>query len=71
MKNNFKGVDLGATPPFGLLYKLPLFIDNALIKPSKIIINGGAYETSIRLSPANLIKLETIILKGGFSMAKK
>lgn len=71
MKKSFKGVDLGATPPFGPLYKLPLFIDNALIKPGKIIINGGAYETSIKLAPASLIKLNTSSLKGSFSVAKR
>ena len=71
MKNNFKGVKLGATPPFGLLYKLPFFLDNALTKPSKIIINGGQYEISIKLSPVNLAKLNPGTIKGSFSMAKK
>lgn len=28
MKKSFKGVALGAAPPFGTLYKLPFFIDN-------------------------------------------
>ena len=71
MKANFKGVKLGATPPFGLLYKLPFFIDNALTKPLKIIVNGGNYELSIKLSPASLIKLSPSQIKGSFSMAKK
>jgi len=71
MKTNFKGVKLGATPPFGLLYKLPFFIDNALTKPSKIIVNGGQYEISIMLSPTILIKFNPNTIKGGFSMAKK
>src|SRR3989338_6184395 len=71
MKNNFKGVNLGATPPFGLLYKLPFFIDNALTKPSKIIVNGGQYEISIKLSTASLIKLNPGTIKGSFSIAKK
>ncbi len=72
MKANFKGIDLGATPPFGTLYKLPFFIDNSLLRSAKIIVNGGAYETSIKLSPTNLIKLNSgTLIKGGFSMAKK
>ena len=71
MKANFKEVKLGATPPFGLLYKLPFFIDNALTKPLKIIVNGGNYELSIKLSPASLIKLSPSQIKGSFSMAKK
>ncbi|MBU4142410.1 YbaK/EbsC family protein [Patescibacteria group bacterium] len=71
MKNNFKGIDLGATPPFGALYKLPFFIDNSLIKSSKIIVNGGGYEVSIKLSPTVLIKLNSNTIRGSFSMAKK
>ncbi|MDD2753641.1 MAG: YbaK/EbsC family protein [Candidatus Portnoybacteria bacterium] len=71
MKNNFKGVKMGATPPFGALYKLPFFMDNAMAKPSKIIVNGGEYELSIKLSPASLIKINSDTIKGGFSMAKK
>lgn len=71
MKNNFKGIDLGSTPPFGALYKLPFFIDNAMTKSSKNIVNGGQYETSIKLSPASLIKLNPSAIKGSFSMAKK
>jgi len=71
MKANIKGVKLGATPPFGAFYKLPFFIDNALAKQSKIIINAGEYELSLKLSPIALIKLDPNTIKGGFSMAKK
>src|SRR3989338_7885401 len=59
MKANFKGVKLGATPPFGPLYKLPFFIDNGLLRPAKIIVNGGTYELSIKLTPVSLIKLNS------------
>jgi prolyl-tRNA editing enzyme YbaK/EbsC (Cys-tRNA(Pro) deacylase) len=71
MKKNIKGIKIGTTPPFGSLYKLPFFIDNSMLKPSKIIVNGGQYESSIKLSPANLIKLDQKTIKGSFSMAKK
>ena len=70
MKNNIKGAKVGTTPPFGPLYKLPFFIDNALTKSAKIIINGGGYEVSIRLSPASLIKLDRSTLKSNFSVKK-
>lgn len=71
MKANIKGVKLGATPPFGELYKLLFFIDNSLFKQSKIIVNGGEYELSLKLSPVSLIKLNSNPLKGSFSMAKE
>ncbi len=71
LTSNIKGAKLGATPPFGILYKLPFFIDNSLAKQSKIIVNAGEYELSLKLSPASLIKLDPYTLKGSFSMAKK
>ncbi len=71
MKANINGAKLGATPPLGMLYKLPFFIDNSLAKQSKIIVNGGEYELSLKLSPASLVKLDPNTLKGGFSVTKK
>lgn len=71
MKKTFKGVDVGATPPFGLLYSLPFFIDNSLTKQTKIIINAGKYNLSLKILPVNLIKLNPQAIKGNFSVAKK
>lgn len=70
VKAKIKGVKIGTTPPFGPLYDLPLFLDNALAKQTKIIVNGGDYTLSLKLSPASLTKLENTI-KGSFSEAKK
>lgn len=72
LKANIKGASLGATPPFAALYKLPIFIDNSLLRPAKIIVNGGAYELSIKLAPASLIKLNSgsTLIRGGFSMTR-
>jgi prolyl-tRNA editing enzyme YbaK/EbsC (Cys-tRNA(Pro) deacylase) len=71
MKKTFKGIDVGATPPFGLLYDLPFFIDNTLMKQTKIIINGGKYKASFKISPANLLKLNSNTIKGSFGATKK
>ena len=71
MKKTFIGIDVGATPPFSLMYNLPFFIDNSLIKQTKIIVNGGKYNLSLKISPANLLKLNPQAIKGDFSQAKK
>lgn len=71
MKKNIKNSKLGATPPLGAFFKLPFFIDNALVKQTKIIVNGGEYEFSLKLSPTALIKLDPNTIKGNFSIAKK
>jgi len=71
MKANIKSSKLGATPPFGTPYNLPFFIDNSLTKQSKIIVNGGEYELSLKISPASLMKLNLNATNGNFSMTKK
>jgi prolyl-tRNA editing enzyme YbaK/EbsC (Cys-tRNA(Pro) deacylase) len=71
MKKTLKGIKLGATPPFGVLYKLPTFIDNSLANQPKLIINAGDYQNSLKITPAALFKLDKTVTKGSFSQAKK
>lgn len=71
MKKTFEGIDIGATPPFGAFYGLSFFIDNSIVKQTKIFINAGKYEFSFKVSPTNLMKLNKESLRGGFSVAKK
>jgi len=70
IKNKFKGVKVGAIPPFGNLFKLKTFIDNFLLKQPKIIINGGDYNWSIKISGASLKKIIPDLMKGSFSKAR-
>ena len=70
MKKNLKGVKVGAIPPLGILWKLPTFIDRIFLKNPKIIINGGDYNWSIKISPTNLKKILLEPVTGGFSKAK-
>ena len=67
IKNKLKGVKVGAIPPFGNLWQLPTFIDAQLLTQSKIIVNGGDYNWSIKISPANLKKLIPDLIIGSFS----
>jgi len=70
IKNKFKGVKVGAIPPFGNLFKLKTFIDNFLLKQPKVIINGGDYNWSIKISGASLKKIIPDLMKGSFSKAR-
>lgn len=67
MKKNLKGVKVGAVPPFGILWKLPTFIDLSLINQQKIIINSGSCNWSIRINPVYLKKLMPDLVTGKFS----
>jgi len=71
MKKNLKGVKVGAIPPFGNLWQLPTFIDRGLIQSPKIIVNGGDYNISIKISLANFKKLIPGLITGNFGKAKK
>jgi len=71
MTKNLKGIKVGATPAFGAFYKLPTFIDNALLKPTKLITNAGNYEGSLSITPAALLKADPMITKGSVSVARK
>jgi Ala-tRNA(Pro) deacylase len=68
MKNKFKGVKIGAMPPFGSLFKMSAFVDGGLLKEKNILLNSGVYNSSIKISPKILEKLGMI--KGSFSKKK-
>ncbi len=69
MRKNIKG-KIGATPPFGKLFKMPTFIDRSLLRAKKLIINTGDYEHSIEIPSKQIEKVESLI-KGSFSKIKK
>lgn len=57
IKQNLKGVKEGAVPPFGTLWKLPTFVEKALMREKHIILHAGHHRLSIRLKPKDLLKL--------------
>jgi len=71
MKKNLKGIKIGAIPPFGNLWRLPTFIDKSLINQPKIIVNGGDYNWSIKISPTIFKKLIPNLVSGNFSKSRK
>ena len=71
MKKNLKGVKVGAVPPFGNLWRLPTFVDKVLLQSPKIIVNGGDYSRSIKISPAALKKIIPDLMIGSFSKTRK
>lgn len=70
IKKNIKGVKVGAIPPFGVLWKMTTFVDQELLKSSKIIINTGNHKWSIKIKGVDLKKLIPDLVIGSFSKAK-
>lgn len=71
IEKNMKGVKPGAVPPFGVLWKLPTFIDKKLLKEKKIVVNGGNHSESIQMASKDLFKIMPEATVGNFSKARK
>jgi prolyl-tRNA editing enzyme YbaK/EbsC (Cys-tRNA(Pro) deacylase) len=69
MKKNIPG-KVGAVPPFRGIVGSDIFIDNLLLRNSKIYVGSGEYDASLRLGVSQYLKNEKPV-KGNFSMAKK
>jgi len=71
MKKNLKGVKVGAIPPLGDLWGLSTFVEKSLIDQPKIVINGGDYNSSIKIGSASLKKLIPDLVIGSFGKTRK
>lgn len=49
----FPGCELGAMPPFGNLYEVPVIVDEALTEDEEIFFNAGTHTELIRMSYAD------------------
>ncbi len=45
----FPDCEVGAMPPFGTLYNLPVFVDRALTRDKEIVFEAGNHHEAIRL----------------------
>ena len=48
----FPDCEVGAMPPFGNLYGVPVFVDEALTRDKEIVFNAGNHRETIRMSYA-------------------
>jgi Ala-tRNA(Pro) deacylase len=53
----FPGCDLGAMPPFGNLYGLPVYVDERLAADASIAFNAGTHTEAIRMDFADFKRL--------------
>src|SRR3989338_2168633 len=70
MKKNLKGIKIGSTPPFGVIFKIPTFVDVGLMREKKIIVSSGEYNNLIKLNRAFIKKLITDLVSGNFSKTR-
>lgn len=53
----FPECELGAMPPFGNLYGLPVWVDQSLAKDVTIVFNAGSHREAIRMAFADFRRL--------------
>jgi Ala-tRNA(Pro) deacylase len=53
----FPDCDLGAMPPFGNLYGLPVYVEPALAKEPRIIFQIGTHRDTVEISYADFARL--------------
>ena len=53
----FPGCELGAEPPFGNLYDMPVYVDESLRKDPEIVFNAGTHVETIRMKYEDYVNL--------------
>ena len=59
----FPGGELGAMPPFGNLFGLPVFVDRGLLVPTNIAFNAGTHRDLIYISVADFLRLTSPVVR--------
>lgn len=65
-KNLFPECEVGAMPPFGNLYNLPVYVSSRLVKFGQIVFNAGSHSELIQMSYPDferLVKPKVIALQ--------
>jgi Ala-tRNA(Pro) deacylase len=53
----FPDCELGAMPPFGALYNLPVYVDESLAKDKEIVFNAGTHHDAVRMAYEDFVRL--------------
>jgi len=58
----FADCDVGAMPPFGNLYQVPVILDRALVNEPYIVFQAGTHHTTIKLAMSDYERLVTPLI---------
>ena len=53
----FPDCELGAMPPFGALYNLPVYVDESLAKDKEVVFNAGTHHDAVRMTYEDFVRL--------------
>ena len=57
LKGRFPDCEAGAMPPFGCLYEIPTYMDEALVQTSRLVFWAGTLHDTLRLSTDDFLRL--------------
>jgi Ala-tRNA(Pro) deacylase len=60
------GVPIGAVPPFGALFGIPLYVDAIVRTMASVVFNAGLHTKSLRVSASDYERVDKPIV-GEFS----
>lgn len=55
--NLFPDCELGAMPPLGQLYRLPVYVDESLAADEEIVFNAGTHRDAVRMRYDDFVRL--------------
>jgi Ala-tRNA(Pro) deacylase len=53
----FPDCELGAMPPFGSLYNLPVYADESLARDKEVLFNAGTHHDAVRMAYEDFVRL--------------
>lgn len=53
----FPDCELGAMPPFGALYNLPVYVDESLARDKVVVFNAGTHHDAVRMTYEDFVRL--------------
>lgn len=54
----FAGCEVGAEPPFGTLFALPVVLDASMAREPSLVLRAGSHEETLELSAEDFLRLE-------------
>ncbi|RYZ70262.1 MAG: YbaK/EbsC family protein, partial [Lysobacteraceae bacterium] len=57
IRDAFPDCELGAMPPFGHLYGMPVYVDSRLARQPEIVFNAGSHTDAVRMPYAEFERL--------------
>jgi Ala-tRNA(Pro) deacylase len=65
--NIFADCDVGAMPPLGHLYKVPIYLDRSLVDQPYLVFQAGSHRTTMKIAMSDYVRLAGPVI-GDFAL---